>query len=116
MKFISGVLINAVLFIAIAGFTQSFHVASIWVALGASFVLAVLNVLLKPILLILTLPINFLTLGLFTFIINAFLLQLTSKIIGGDVFAIASFSVAILIAIVMTLVNMIVGSALKKQG
>lgn len=116
MKFISGVLINAVLFIAIAGFTQSFHVDSIWVALGASFVLAVLNMLLKPILFILTLPINFLTLGLFTFIINAFLLQLTSKIIGDDLFAISSFGADILIAIVMTCVNLIVGSAFKKQG
>ncbi|WP_413522283.1 phage holin family protein [Brochothrix thermosphacta] len=115
MKWLSGIVINAIVFIAIAGFTQSFHVASIWVALGASFVLAVLNILLKPILIILTLPINFLTLGFFTFVINAFLLQLTSKIVGSSVFHIDTFGIALLIAIAMTIVNMAISSAFRKE-
>ncbi|ANZ96779.1 MULTISPECIES: phage holin family protein [Brochothrix] len=115
MKWLSGIVINAIVFIAIAGFTQSFHVASIWVALGASFVLAVLNILLKPILIILTLPINFLTLGFFTFVINAFLLQLTSKIVGSSAFHIDTFGIALLIAIAMTIVNMAISSAFRKE-
>lgn len=52
-------------------------------ALLAAAVLGILNVFLRPIALILTLPVNILSLGLFTFVINAFMLIITSRLIPG---------------------------------
>lgn len=63
----------------------------------------ILTTIIKPILIILTLPINILTLGLFTLVINAFLLLITSSIVPG--FKIEGFGTALLAAIVLTIVN-----------
>ena len=84
------------------------YVNSVGTALLASAVLAVLNVLVKPILLILSLPINVLTLGLFSIVINALMLQLTSSFVGSFYFHFSSFGSAMLIAIVMSICNVII--------
>jgi putative membrane protein len=76
----------------------------------ASLVLGILNVFVRPVLIILTLPINILSLGLFTLIINAFLLYLASGIVPG--FEITSFWkafwAALLISIVSAMINFII--------
>lgn len=75
----------------------------------AAAVLSILNVFLRPIALILTLPVNILSLGLFTFVINAFMLIITSKLISGfnvDGFWSAIFG-SLLISIVSWVINMI---------
>lgn len=69
----------------------------------AAAVLGILNALLRPLLLLLTLPINLLTLGLFTFVVNAVMLELTAAIVGG--FAVASFGSALLGALVLSVVS-----------
>lgn len=79
------------------------QVGGFHIALFAAAVLGVLNALLRPVLILLTLPLNVLTLGLFTFVINAFLLKVTSAIIPG--FDIRGFWPAILGALVISLVN-----------
>ncbi len=66
-------------------------------------VLGVVNTFLKPLLILFTLPINILTLGLFTFIINAFLVMLTGIIVPG--FHVESFFWALLFSVVMSVVN-----------
>lgn len=68
----------------------------------------ILTIIMKPILIILTLPINILTLGLFTFVINAVLLLITSNIVPG--FKIEGFGTALLAAIVLTIVNSFLSS------
>ena len=111
MEFIKRVIIDTILFIALAGLfsrTGMFYVNSVGTALLASAVLAVLNVLVKPILLILSLPFNVLTLGLFCFVINALMLQLTSSFVGSFYFHFSSFGSAMLIAIVMSICNVII--------
>lgn len=108
MGFISNIIVNALIFIAFSGFwPQSFHVSSIWVALGAALVLAILNILVKPIIKLLSLPINFLSLGLFSLIINGFMLEMTSWIVGSQ-FWFSSFWVAVGIAILMSLINTVI--------
>jgi putative membrane protein len=76
----------------------------------ASLVLGILNVFMRPVLIFLTLPINILSLGLFTLIINAFLLYLASGIVPG--FEITSFWkafwAALLISIVSAMINFII--------
>ncbi len=74
-------------------------------ALIAAIVLGVLNMFIKPIILVLTLPINILTLGLFTFVINGFLVLLASKMVPG--FYVGGFGTAMLFGLVLALINML---------
>ena len=109
--YFKSVIINTVLFIAIAGLLRNsgtFYVASVGVALVASLVLGILNTLVKPILLLLSLPINFLTLGLFSIVINGLMLQLKSMVVGADVFNFSSFGMAMVVAIIMSICNVII--------
>ncbi|MBE3570684.1 MAG: phage holin family protein, partial [Bacillales bacterium] len=84
-----------------------FHVSGFGAALVASLILSILNMLVRPILIILTLPITVLTLGLFLIVINAMTLLLTDAIMG-DSFDVSSFGLAILIVIIMSIFNLVV--------
>ena len=108
MRWLLGIVMNAILFIALAGFfKESLYIESFMASLGASFVLSVLNILVKPILIILTLPVTVFTLGLFLFVVNAITLLLTDRIMGSS-FEIDSFGMALLIAVIMSLFNAII--------
>ncbi|RTR36278.1 phage holin family protein [Robertmurraya yapensis] len=108
MKWILGILINAVLFIALAGyFGDSFYIEGFGAAVGASIVLAILNILVRPILIILTLPITLVSLGLFLFVINGVTLLLTDAIIG-DAFEISGLGMAIFISAIMSIINLVI--------
>ena len=72
-----------------------------WTAIWVSLVLALLNVLVKPLLILLTLPITVITLGLFLFVINALMIQLASNIVSG--FMVEGFWWALLFSIVLSL-------------
>jgi putative membrane protein len=115
MKWLLGILINAVLFMALAGFFKdSIYIESIYAALGASVVLSLLNILVRPILILLTLPVTVLTLGLFLLVINAVTLLLTDSIMGSS-FELNSFGTAFLTAIIMSLVNLIIQNQFKSK-
>lgn len=92
---------------------EGIYVENFTSALFAAAFLGLLNVVLRPILLILTLPINVLTFGLFTFVINAFLIITVSEIVPG--FKVAGFWAAVLGALVISVVNWIL-SALVRDG
>ena len=83
-------------------------------ALFAAVVLGILNAFFRPILIILTLPINILTLGLFTFVINAFLLMMTSGVIGS--LHVAGFSSALLGSLIISLVSWGLNSFISDRG
>jgi len=106
MKWLIGILVNAVLFIAFAGYFEGFYVSSFLSAFTASLVLSILNMLVRPILIILTLPATLLTLGLFLFVINAITLLMTDSIMGTH-FEISGFGLALLIAVIMSIVNLV---------
>lgn len=82
---------------------EGVKIAGFLTALLAAATLGMLNVLLKPLLILLTLPINLITLGLFTFVINAGLLKMTTGVIPG--FEVQGFWPAVLAAIVISIVN-----------
>jgi putative membrane protein len=77
--------------------------------LGAAFmtalVLGLVNAIVRPVLVILTLPLTILTLGLFIFILNAFLVLLTSSLVPG--FHVLSFGWALLFSLVLSLVSFV---------
>lgn len=115
MRWLLGILINAVLFIAIAGFFQeSIYIESFLAALTASFILSILNIFVRPILILLTLPITVFSLGLFLFVINALTLQITDSIMGES-FEINSFGMALLVAVIMSIVNLVIQKQVMKD-
>ncbi len=79
------------------------HVQNFTAALIAALVIGIFNAILKPILVILTLPITIITLGLFTFVIQALLILLAAKIVPG--FRVDGFFWALVLSLVLTLVN-----------
>jgi putative membrane protein len=83
-------------------------------ALVAALILGILNAFFRPILIILTLPINVLTLGLFTFVINAFLLMMTSGVTGGLV--VDGFGSALLGSLIISVVSWLLSSFINDQG
>ena len=91
--------------IEISGFFSAFFAAAI---------LGILNIFFRPILFILTLPINLLTFGLFTFVINALLLKMASGIISG--FQVHGFWSAVFGALVISVVNWLLTSFINEQG
>ncbi|HEY6873567.1 MAG TPA: phage holin family protein [Geobacteraceae bacterium] len=72
-------------------------------ALATAVVLGLANTFIRPVLLLLTLPINIITLGLFTLVINALLILLASAIVPG--FQVGGFWRAVLFSLILTLVN-----------
>lgn len=83
-------------------------------ALGAAAMLGVLNVFLRPLLIILTLPVNILSFGFFTLIINALLLKMVSGVIPG--FEVHGFWPAFWGALIITLINWLLHSLINDRG
>lgn len=82
MSITKKIAINTIGFLVIAWFIPQFYVTNWVAALVASIVLAVLNLFVKPILFLLTLPVTIVTFGCFSFVINAMMLSLTSWLVG----------------------------------
>ena len=89
-----------------AAIVPGFQIKSFGAAFGATFVIGFLNMILRPILLFFAFPINFLTLGLFTFVINALILKLAAKLLSS--FEIKGWGPAIFGAIVLAIVQSLV--------
>ena len=94
-------LLNAAFLLLLSQILPGFEVASIYTAIVTAAVLGILNAIVRPILILLTLPINFLTLGLFTFVINAFIILFVSTFIKG--FVVSGLGVAIVAAALLWL-------------
>jgi putative membrane protein len=96
-------IVSALIFLVAASVVPGIVVASFWTALLVALLWGIIGVTLKPILVLLTLPINILTLGLFTFVINAIFLLLISALLDG--FEVAGFGTALLGALVIALLQ-----------
>ncbi len=103
MQILINLLVSALAVFASAYILPGVKVDSFVTAIVVAIVLGVVNAILKPILLLLTLPINMLSLGLFTFVINAVLVLLVSNVVPG--FGVSSFLLALLFSIVLSVVN-----------
>jgi putative membrane protein len=104
-------LLNALALILVANVVSGFHVDSFWAALIAALVLGLVNAIIRPILLVLTLPINILTLGIFTFVVNALMILLASSILEG--FEVDGFGPAFWGSILLWLISMVTGALLS---
>ena len=111
-RWILSLLLSAVALIVVSQIFDSFYIEGFGTAFLASFILSILNVIVKPILVLFTLPITIFSLGLFLFVINAITLMLTQALIGES-FVIDGFGIAILAAIVLSILNLILNKLVK---
>lgn len=86
------------------------NVKGFFTAMWVALFIGIVNVLVKPFLIFITLPINILTLGLFTFVINALLIMLASSVIKG--FDVKGFWIAMIFSVVLSVINFIFGHVL----
>ena len=93
---------------------EGINVHSFPAAILAAAGLGILNAIFRPIVLILTLPINILSLGLFTFVINAFLLKLVAFIVPG--FDVTGFWPAVFGALTISIVSWLLNLILREAG
>lgn len=103
MTLILRILFNALGLFLIAEFVSGIVVENLYAAIIAAIVLGILNTIIRPILLLLTLPITILTLGLFAFVINAGLFLFVASFIEG--FSVKDFWYALLGSLLMSIVS-----------
>ena len=105
MNLLLRLLVTAALVLLIANFLTGVHVASFTTAIIVAVVLGLLNLFIKPILVILTLPVTVVTLGLFLLVINAVIILLCTNIVGG--FAVDSLWTALLFSVILSILQSI---------
>ena len=100
MKLLFRILITSVLVLLISHFMSGVHVAGFITAVYVAIVLGLLNIFIKPIFILLTLPFTIFTLGLFLLVINAIIIVLCTNIVGG--FSIDSFWTALIFSLFLS--------------
>ncbi|HEY4538472.1 MAG TPA: phage holin family protein [Faecalibacter sp.] len=114
MNFIINLLISALVVFGLANILPGVSISGYGSAIIVAIVIGLLTAFVRPILGILTLPINILTLGLFSFVITAIIILLASAIMG-DSFHVDGFWYALLFGVVLGIVNSVVGGFLSKD-
>ena len=109
MNFLIRVLVVAAVSFGLAHLLGGVHVTDFWTAFVFAIVLALLNMFVRPILILVTLPVTFITLGVFLFIINTLIILLASKFVNG--FTIDGFWWALLFSIILSIIT----SAIDKK-
>ena len=110
MRFLLRVLLNAVAVFLAAQLIPGIGLSGPGAALAAGIVLGIVNAIIRPLLILLTLPVTFATLGLFIFVVNAACLALAAWLVPG--FTISGFWAAFLGALVISIVSWLLGALL----
>lgn len=107
-------LLNALILLLVSYIVPGIHFANNWSLFLTVIVFGLINALIRPLVIILTIPVNILTLGLFTLIINALMFWLTASIVKG--FEVANFWAAFWGALVYWLLVMLIDSFSSKDN
>lgn len=105
MYIVAKILVTAVALLLVARYLPGLTIDGLYTALIASLILGLLNLTVKPVLVILTLPISILTLGLFMFVINAGIFMFAASFIEG--FAVENFWVALAASFMVSVISAI---------
>ncbi len=103
MKFIMRVVVTSVIAFGLSYILSGVHINTFWTAILFAIVLAIMNAILKPILILLTFSITLLTFGLFLFVINACIILLAEKVVPG--FVVDGFWWALLFSLLLSIVS-----------
>lgn len=105
-------ILTALTLLALAYYMPGIEVDGFYTALITALLLGLVNAVIRPVLLLLTLPINLLTLGLFTLVVNGGLFLFVSSFVEG--FEVDSYGTAFIGALLLSLASWIINSTLKK--
>ena len=114
LGFLLRVSINLLALVVAGSVIKGISIESLEMGIVAAGILGVVNAVIRPVVLILTLPINLLTLGLFTLVVNAAMLMLVSELVPG--FAIESFRSAFFGALIISLISWGVNIFISSSG
>jgi len=112
MKLITKWLLSACALLAVAYLYGGVQISGFTTALFAAFVIGLLNTLLRPVLVLLTLPVTVVTLGLFLFVINALMFWAAAGVLEG--FKVSGFGAALLGSLIYSVFGLIIESALER--
>lgn len=112
MKLLSKWLLSATALLAVAHLYSGVELHSFTTALLAAFVIGLFNIFLRPVLILLTLPVTLVTLGLFLFVINALLFWAAAFLL--DNFQVRDFAAALLGSLLYSMFSLVIDSALER--
>jgi putative membrane protein len=112
MKILVKWLLSAMALLAVAHFYSGVVITSFLAALIAAFVIGLLNTIVRPIFVILTLPLTVITLGLFLFVINALMFYMASGLLEG--FKVKGFTAALIGSLLYSVAGMVIEAALER--
>ena len=112
MKLIVRWMLLAAALLLVANVYPGVTVAGFGSALIAALVLGLLNTLVRPLLVILTLPVTVVTLGLFLFVINALMFWVAAEVMRG--FSVAGFGAALIGSVIYSLCGMVIDTAIER--
>jgi len=113
MKLIVRWLLLAAALLLVAQLYPGVHVASFGAAMAAALVLGLLNTLVRPLLVLLTLPVTLLTLGLFLFVINALMFWAAASLLGES-FNVAGFGAALIGSLIYSVAGVVIDTAIER--
>jgi len=106
--------VNALALILTAMIIKGMDFQGILSPFVAALVIGVLNAVLRPFLILITLPINVLSLGVFTFVVNGFLIYMTAKVVNG--FTVENFWAAFVGAILLSIISFLLSLFISDKG
>lgn len=113
MNFILKLLLTALVVVVLANILPGIQVASYTTAIWVAFAIAILNMFVRPLLILFTLPATILSLGLFLFVINAIIILVAGNLVDG--FVVASFFSALLFSILLSIFRSALLKLLKED-
>src|SRR5436190_22371407 len=113
MGFLIRILLIAAVSFGLAHVLKGIHIDTFWTAIIFAVVLAILNIFVKPLIILLTLPVTILTLGLFLFVINALVVLLASRFVDG--IRIAGFGWALIFSLILSIVTSVLDRELERE-
>jgi putative membrane protein len=113
MRLLLRILLNGLAILAAAWIVPGVALSGPVAAIAAGAILGIVNALIRPVLLVLTLPFTLVTLGLFIFVVNAICFALTAALVPG--FAVRGFGAALLGALVVSVVSWVMNGLMAKD-
>lgn len=113
MRFLIRIIVIAAVSFGLAHVLPGIHIDTFWTAIVFAVVLAILNIFIKPLIILFTLPVTILTLGLFLFVINALVVLIASKFVHG--ISIDGFGWALLFSLILSFVSSVLERELDRE-
>lgn len=112
MNFLIRLLVTAAVAFGLAHLLKGIHIDTYWTALVFALILALVNLIVRPLLILLTIPLTIITLGLFLLVINALMVLLAAKLVDG--IQVDGFWWALLFGLLLSIVSSLLFSGKDK--